>query len=75
MTTTSALGTDNLPGRVGRPVLDERFDPQPPAVHAGDHPLLLELPAGRCCLQFATREPGTKIDRLFIAADPKEKPR
>src|SRR5450759_2641077 len=47
MTTTSALGTDHLPGRFGRLVLDQRFDPQPTFVDAGDHPLLLQLAAGR----------------------------
>src|SRR5450759_199854 len=47
MTTTSALGTDHLPGRFGRLVLDQRFDPQPTFVDTRDHPLLLQLAAGR----------------------------
>src|SRR5664279_5538225 len=46
MTTTSALGTGHLPGRFRRLALDQRLDPQPAFVDAGDHPLLLELAAG-----------------------------
>jgi hypothetical protein len=34
----------------------------------------LELPRGKCWLEFRAREAGTKIDRLFITADPESKP-
>jgi hypothetical protein len=34
-----------------------------------------QLPAGRCYLQIMTREPGTKIDRLFWTTDPHQQPK
>jgi hypothetical protein len=37
-------------------------------------PAPLELPAGIIHLQFTPRENGTKIDRLFLTADPQAKP-
>jgi len=43
--------------------LDKAKDPTP-----------LELAAGTCRLQIRTREPGTKLDRLFLTADPNQKP-
>jgi len=37
-------------------------------------PTPLDLPAGRCRIQFKTRETGTKIDRLFLTPDPRQTP-
>jgi hypothetical protein len=37
-------------------------------------PTPLSLPAGICHLQLQAREPGVKLDRLFLAADPGAQP-
>jgi len=37
-------------------------------------PTPLQLSAGRCRIQFKTRETGTKIDRLFLTPDPRHTP-
>lgn len=54
-------------------------DPQwrwrPVCLEKSRTPIALELSAGTCHLQFTLREPGTKVDRLFLTADPNEKPR
>ena len=33
-----------------------------------------DLPAGVCRIQLASREAGTKLDRLFLARSPNEQP-
>ncbi|HYW78296.1 MAG TPA: hypothetical protein VE890_01925, partial [Thermoguttaceae bacterium] len=37
-------------------------------------PTVFDLPAGRSSLQFRVREPGTRIDRLYLTTDPNRKP-
>jgi hypothetical protein len=37
-------------------------------------PGALTLPAGDCLLHLQTREPGVKLDRLFLTRDPQQQP-
>lgn len=47
----------------------------PLQVNADKKPTPLDLPAGVCRIQLLPRETGTKIERLFLTADPKERPK
>ncbi len=47
----------------------------PLVLGGGRGPTPLELPAGTVSLQIRVREGGTRLDRLFLTADPKDRPR
>lgn len=55
-------------------VVGDRWSWQPVNLQRDKFPTPLDLPAGLCLVELRRREPGAKIDQLFLTTEAKEKP-